>query len=270
MHQHLPYRGNHSGRGTFQYFAGPWFKQCRNILDLVGTIAFLTRLATTPRHVFSQESYELGEAASKGQQHAFARKGEPELPQMLGSRISISTALSRVDDRRIKVTAIGLPVLIQAWYQRQGCQGHAWRTHTGTRRKRTFTLEDIEWWWWPLKSETGGATRWSNQPSNFIRMPAEARARSSLPPLQAASFQFWCLAGPPSTSSLRCQPLFADLSLHHNLGGDPPPLRCLLFHTSPPHQQVSSQPGNERVDLFIPCEGLISRVPFIKRVRAAQ
>lgn len=124
--------------------------------------------------------------------------------------------------------------LIQAWYQRQGCQGHAWRTHAGTRRKQTFVVA----------IEIGD--KWGNHAYNLS------------------------LAGPPSTSSLRCQPLFADLSLRHNLGGDPPPLRCLLFHTSPPHQQVSSEPGNERVDLFIPCEGLISRVPLIKRVRAAQ
>ena len=263
MHQHLPYRGNHSGRGTFQYFAGPWFKQCRNILDLVGTIAFLTRLVTTPWHVFSQESYELGEAASKGQQDAFARKGSlsyhkcsargSQYQQLVQGRRpphkGHSHRVTRFDTSLVSASGVPRSRLEDA------------------RGKEKTNIYTRRYWVVVVAIEIGD--RWSNQPSNFIRMPAEARARSSLPPLQAASFQFWCLAGPPSTSSLRCQPLFADLSLHHNLGGDPPPLRCLLFHTSPPHQQVSSQPGNERVDLFIPCEGLISRVPFIKRIRAA-
>ena len=212
--------------------------------------------------MFSQESYELGEAASKGQQHAFARKGKPEGLSYHKCSARGSQYQQLVQGRRPphkghshRVTRFDTSLVSASGVPRsrlEDARGNKEKTNIYTRR----------YWVVVVAIEIGD--RWSNQPSNFIRMPAEARARSSLPPLQAASFQFWCLAGPPSTSSLRCQPLFADLSLHHNFGGDPPPLRCLLFHTSPPHQQVSSQPGNERVDLFIPCEGLISRVPFYK------
>ena len=151
MHQHLP-------RGGVQYFAGPWFKQCRNILDLVGTIAFLTRLATTPRHVFSQESYELGVVASKGQQHAFARKGEPWVTTNARLGDLNINSLSRVDDRRIKVTAIGLPVWggepARSWYK----PGISVRGAKVTLGGRTREQGENKHLWWPLKSETSGAT----------------------------------------------------------------------------------------------------------------
>ena len=45
---------------------------------LVGAVALLTLLATTARHVLSQESYDPEEAPSKGQQHASAEKEGPE------------------------------------------------------------------------------------------------------------------------------------------------------------------------------------------------
>ena len=70
---------------------------------LVGAVALSTLLATTARHVLSQESYDAEEAPSKGQQHASAEKEGPESrwpqhPEPV------------VDDRRIEVVANGLPM----------------------------------------------------------------------------------------------------------------------------------------------------------------
>ena len=53
-----------------------WTSHSQHVL--VGAVALSTLLATTARHVLSQESYDPEEAPSKGQQHASAEKEGPK------------------------------------------------------------------------------------------------------------------------------------------------------------------------------------------------
>ena len=87
-----------------------------------------------------------------------------------------------------------------------------------------------------LGIEVGG--RWSNEASSFIRMLAKARARSSPPSLQAATTaalvsRWSALLTHAAATSFAASLLFEDLSPHHNLDGDLPPLGHLLSLTSP-------------------------------------
>ena len=87
-----------------------------------------------------------------------------------------------------------------------------------------------------LGIEVGG--RWSNEASNFIRMLANARARSSPPSLQAATraalvSRWSALLTRAAATSFAASLLFEDLSPHHNLDGDLPALGHLLAHASP-------------------------------------
>jgi len=86
-----------------------------------------------------------------------------------------------------------------------------------------------------LGIEVGG--RWSNEASSFIRMLAEATARSSPPSLRAATAsalvsRWSALLTHAAASSFAASLLFEDLSTHHNLDGDLPPLGQLLSDTS--------------------------------------
>ena len=96
-----------------------------------------------------------------------------------------------------------------------------------------------------LGIEVGG--RWSTEASSFIRMLAQATTRSSPPTLRAATTsalvsRWSALLTHAAASSFAASLLFEDLSPHHNLDGDLPPLGQLLSDTSP-------QPGRGRSGL---------------------
>ena len=69
-------------------------------------------------------------------------------------------------------------------------------------------------------------SRWSNEASNFIRMLAKARVRSSPSSLQAATSA--------ALVSRRSALLSENLPPHCNHEGNFPPLGHLLSHMSPP------------------------------------
>ena len=217
---------------------------------LVGAVVLLTLLATTVRHVLSQESYDPEEAPSKGQQHASAEKEGPE-----SADLNIQN-LTRVDDRRIEVIANGLPMwggsqlavdttlvspLTRTGEPRsRGGTYAAAALHDARRSKeRTYPelLNNRRCRLVVLGIEVGG--RWSNEASNFICMLAKARARSSPPSLQAATSaalvsRWSALLTHAAATSFAASLLFEDLSPHHNQHGDLPPLGHLLSHTTPP------------------------------------
>ena len=190
----------------------------------VGAVALLTPLATTAQHVPSQESCEREEAPLKGQQHGFAGKG--------GARVTTNTrladlnihTLSRVDDRRIEVIANGLPMwggsqlavdtTLVSPLTRSGEPRSRGGTFAGAAlqdarrtKERTYPefLRNRRCRLVVLGIEVGG--RWSNEASSFVRMLAQARARSSPASLRAATpsalvsrFSYPC-----SSLFLRCQ-----------------------------------------------------------------
>ena len=115
-----------------------------------------------------------------------------------------------------------------------------------------------------LGIEVGG--RWSNEASSFIRMLAKARARSSPPSLQAATTsalvsRWSALLTHAAATSFAASLLFEDLSPHHNLDGDLPPLGHLPSQTSPAAVE-------EGLDLYLPYQKHIWRLASIKTVCA--
>ena len=180
-----------------------------------------------------------------------------------GARVTTNTRLadlnihnlSRVDDRRIEVIANGLPMwggsqlavdttlvspLTRSGEPRsrggtyagaalQDARRNKERAYPELRHNRRCRLV-------VLGIEVGG--RWSNEASSFIRMLAKARARSSPPSLQAATTaalvsRWSALLTHAAATSFAASLLFEDLSPHHNLDGDLPPLGHLLSLTSP-------------------------------------
>ena len=164
-------------------------------------------------------------------------------------------ALSRVDDRRIEVIANGLPMwggsqlavdtTLVSPLTRSGEPRSRGGTFAGAalqdarrNKERTYPelLRNRRCRLVVLGIEVGG--RWSNEASSFIRMLAQARARSSPPALRAATTsalvsRWSALLTHAAASSFAASLLFEDLSTHHNLDGDLPPLGQLLSDTSP-------------------------------------
>ena len=116
-----------------------------------------------------------------------------------------------------------------------------------------------------LGIEVGG--RWS-------MLLATARARSSPPSLQAATSaalvsRWSALLTHAAATSFAASLLFEDLSPHHNLEGDLPPLGHLLSHTTPPRgSQSPPSPAEEGLDLHLPYHKHIWRLASIKTVCA--
>ena len=240
-------------------------QKCRKVGSsqhvLVGAVALLTLLATTVRHVLSQESYDPKEAPSKG---GPLERAATRICREGGARVTTNTRLAdlniqnltRVDDRRIEVIANGLPMwggsqlavdttlvspLTRTGEPRsRGGTYAAAALHDARRSKeRTYPelLNNRRCRLVVLGIEVGG--RWSNEASNFICMLAKARARSSPPSLQAATSaalvsRWSALLTHAAATSFAASLLFENLSSHHNQDGDLPPLGHLLSHTTPP------------------------------------
>ena len=163
--------------------------------------------------------------------------------------------LSRVDDRRIEVIANGLPMwggsqlavdtTLASPLTRSGEPRSRGGTFAGAAlqdarrtKERTYPelLRNRRCRVVVLGIEVGG--RWSNEASSFIRMLVQARARSSPPALRAATTsalvsRWSALLTHAAASSFAASLLFEDLSTHHNLDGDLPPLGQILSNTSP-------------------------------------
>ena len=180
-----------------------------------------------------------------------------------GARVTTNTRLAdlniqnlaRVDDRRIEVIANGLPMwggsqlavdtTLVSPLTRSGEPRSRGGTYAGAalqdarrNKERTYPelLQNRRCRLVVLGIEVGG--RWSNEASNFIRMLANARARSSPPSLQAATraalvSRWSALLTHAAATSFAASLLFEDLSPHHNLDGDLPALGHLLAHASP-------------------------------------
>ena len=180
-----------------------------------------------------------------------------------GARVTTNTRLadlnihnlSRVDDRRIEVIANGLPMwggsqlavdtTLVSPLTRSGEPRSRGGTYAGAalqdarrNKERTYPelLHNRRCRLVVLGIEVGG--RWSNEASSFIRMLAKARARPSPPSLQAATTsalvsRWSALLTHAAATSFAASLLFEDLSLHHNLDGDLPPIGHLLSLTSP-------------------------------------
>ena len=180
-----------------------------------------------------------------------------------GARVTTNTRLadlnihnlSRVDDRRIEVIANGLPMwggsqlavdtTLVSPLTRSGEPRSRGGTYAGAalqdarrNKERTYPelLHNRRCRLVVLGIEVGG--RWSNEASSFIRMLAKARARSSPPSLQAATTsalvsRWSAILTHAAATSFAASLLFEDLSPHHNLDGDLPPLGHLLSLTSP-------------------------------------
>ena len=178
-----------------------------------------------------------------------------------GARVTTNTrladlnihTLSRVDDCRIEVIANGLPMwggsqlavdtTLVSPLTRSGEPRSRGGTFAGAALKdarrtkeRTYPelLRNRRCRLVVLGIEVGG--RWSNEASSFIRMLAQARARSSPPALRAATTsalvsRWSALLTHAAASSFAASLLFEDLSTHHNLDGDLPPLGQLLSDT---------------------------------------
>ena len=179
-----------------------------------------------------------------------------------GARVTTNTRLadlnihnlSRVDDRRIEVIANGLPMWggsqlavdtrVVSPLTRSGEPRSRGGTYAGAalqdarrNKERTYPelLHNRRCRLVVLGIEVGG--RWSNEASSFIRMLAKARARSSPPSLQAATTsalvsRWSALLTHAAATSFAASLLFEDLSPHHNLDGDLPPIGHLLSLTS--------------------------------------
>ena len=224
----------------------------------------------------------------KGQQHASAEKG--------GARVTTNTrladlniqTLSRADDRRIEVIANGLPMwggsqlavdtTLVSPLTRSGEPRSRGGTYAGAalqdarrNKERTYPelLQNRRCRLVVLGIEIGG--RWSNEASNFIRILANARARSSPPSLQAATraalMSRWSALTDAAATSFAASLLFEDLSSHHNLDGDLPALSHLLAYPCRASQSPAS-PVVEGLDLYLPYFKHIWRLASIKTVCA--
>ena len=220
------------------------FCRCRRPLDPLGD----HRAACAQSGVLRARGGPLERAAAR-----ICREG--------GARVTTNTrladihTLSRVDDRRIEVIANGLPMwggsqlavdtTLVSPLTRSGEPRSRGGTFAGAALKdarrtkeRTYPelLRNRRCRLVVLGIEVGG--RWSNEASSFIRMLAQARARSSPLALRAATTsalvsRWSALLTHAAASSFAASLLFEDLSTHHNLDGDLPPLGQLLSDTSP-------------------------------------